>query len=112
MGAILDRLARFVTLRNAIVWARQDMPTTRFLGRNGTGKSCGIIALANGRDDRGRDVVALAPITSRGEIGKCQIDVPLVDLVDLVDRLTIDRGDADALARTVARRAREATAST
>lgn len=91
MGRILDGLAHYAARRNATVWARQDAPDTNYTGRNGAGKAAGLIALEAGDDARGRRVVRLAPITSRGAIATgCGIDVPFADLVALVDRL---RGD-------------------
>jgi hypothetical protein len=53
-----------------------------FFGRNGCLNCRGIIALA-----RDGDTVALQPITSKGEIGRCRIDVPVAALRALVDRL-------------------------
>jgi hypothetical protein len=52
-----------------IDWPVNDNIT--FQGRNGTGKCAGLeIGLMGHR-------VCLSPITSRGKVGNCSIDVPL-----------------------------------
>ncbi len=44
-----------------------------FMGRNGFFKSTGLDVLV----DRQRKIVTLSPITSKGMIGNCAIEVPL-----------------------------------
>ena len=54
---------------------------TRFLGRNGTGLMSGMIV------ERHRDHLSLAPITSRGKVGRAYLLVPLANAGAVADAL-------------------------
>ncbi len=56
-----------------------------FLGRNGDGKCAGFHAepqwSAHG------DVVTIAPITSKGEVARCNMQIPIEALDDVIEAL-------------------------
>lgn len=54
---------------------------TNFLGRNGYFKCSGLDLCKGGLRD---DLVILSPLTSRGYIGRCELDIPFEDLPALI----------------------------
>jgi hypothetical protein len=54
---------------------------TNFLGRNGYMKCSGLDLCKGGLRD---DLLLLSPLTSRGHIGCCELDIPLEDLPALI----------------------------
>jgi hypothetical protein len=64
-----------------------------FTGRNGTAKCCGLTAAVNPPKTR----ITIAPITSRGSIGRCDIDIPATaaavdQLKQLLDAALLEAG--------------------
>ena len=55
--------------------------TTNFTGRNGYMKCSGIDILEC------TDTVMIAPLTSKGNIGRCDITVPYESIPDLIEQL-------------------------
>lgn len=55
--------------------------TTGFLGRNGYMKCSGIDLSSS------TDVVTLSPLTSRGDVGRCNIEIPLDNLPEVIAKL-------------------------
>lgn len=54
-----------------------------FFGRNGYFKSSGISISVDSIDT----TVSLDPITSKGNIGRCRIEIPIEDIPDVVSTL-------------------------
>lgn len=57
-----------------------------FIGRNGYFMSSGIQMIKSAR--RGGDNIELYPITSKGNIGNCLMEIPLEDLDTVIHHLT------------------------
>lgn len=60
--------------------------TTTFLGRNGVFKASGI-ELTHSVTVEGHSVIVIEPITSRGNPGRCNIEIPVEDLPALIAQL-------------------------
>ena len=56
---------------------------THFTGRNGYGKCNGIDLLPL---DHNKSLM-IAPLTSRGDVGRCDIEVPMENLPELIAKL-------------------------
>lgn len=54
----------------------------RFIGRNGYLKQSGIYVYAN------ESLVILQPITSKGEVGRCSMEIPIEYVAALVNILS------------------------
>lgn len=63
-----------------VLFSRQ----TTFLGRNGYMKCSGLDLCQGGLRD---DLVLLAPLTSRGHVGRCELEIQLEDLPALISGL-------------------------
>ena len=65
-----------------------DSPT-RFLGRNGEGKSSGVyVELIPGSISMNRiDTVRFIPLTSRGDLARCEAEVPRQKIGELIELL-------------------------
>ena len=63
--------------------------TTRFLGRNGGGKSSGVyVELIPGSISRNKiDTVRFIPLTSRGDLARCEAEVPREKIGELIELL-------------------------
>lgn len=59
---------------------------TLFLGRNGRWNARGIDICCPSRD-----IVLLRPITTKGDVGRCEIEIPVEHLMQVVDALTDDK---------------------
>ncbi len=67
-----------------ITWPKHQLLT--FTGRNGTGYCTGIELMLFESSEMPR--VMIAPITSRGAAGRCDIDIPIAKLPSLIRELT------------------------
>lgn len=56
---------------------------TFFTGRNGTFKAIGLKIWY----EENVDVFTISPITSKGKIGRCSIDIPKDDVINLITKL-------------------------
>ena len=63
--------------------------TTRFLGRNGGGKSSGVyVELIPGSISMNKiDTVRFIPLTSRGDLARCEAEVPREKIGELIELL-------------------------
>ena len=52
-----------------------------FIGRNGYFKASGLDVYAN------ESIVIVQPITSKGEIGRCSIEIPIENVTALISHL-------------------------
>ena len=59
--------------------------TLSALGRNGHIKQSGIEVM--NREDSHQGHISLSPITSKGDIGRCEIEIPIEDLQQVIDAL-------------------------
>lgn len=60
-----------------VLFSRQ----TNFLGRNGYMNCSGLDLCKGGLRD---DLALLSPLTSRGQVGRCELEIPLEDLPALI----------------------------
>ncbi len=62
---------------------------TRFLGRNGPGKSCGVYVefIPRSISINKIDTVRFTPLTSRGDPARCGVEVPGEKIGELVELL-------------------------
>ncbi len=67
-------------MSNDVKWQR----TTNFTGRNGYAKCSGLEVLPLPHND----TVMLSPLTSRGVVGRCDIEVPVEALPELIAKLS------------------------
>lgn len=65
---------------------RFNGPQTHFLGRNGYFK-CQGVGVELMAPFKGQKIVDIVPITSRGEPGRCAIEVPIEDVPTLIKEL-------------------------
>ncbi len=56
--------------------------TVRFIGRNGYFKQSGIEIAAN------KNIVILQPTTSKGETGRCSIEIPIENVAAVMNALS------------------------
>jgi hypothetical protein len=63
--------------------------TTRFLGRNGGGKSSGVyVELIPGSISMNKvDTVRFIPLTTRGDLARCEAEVPRQKIGELIELL-------------------------
>ena len=63
--------------------------TTRFLGRNGWGKSSGVYVelIPQSISMNKIDTVRFIPLTSRGDLARCEAEVPRDKIGDLIELL-------------------------
>jgi len=58
-----------------------------FTGRNGVGFCCGVNVTLLNYSESCVSRVMLAPITSQGKLGRCDIDIPIKDVPALIKLL-------------------------
>jgi hypothetical protein len=80
-----------------VVWSPSDHPGQDFtwLGRNGCGTCEGLYAGTYG------PTVSLQPITSKGELARCRIDLPLAEFLKLAAAVSAKAGAHNNSAKPV-----------
>jgi hypothetical protein len=74
-----------------ITW---DGGQTKFLGRNGSGWCAGLFFLFVRKNGAGVPSVTLRPVTSRGLLARCQIEVPMSAVPEFVSALEAVHADS------------------
>jgi hypothetical protein len=74
-------------MRDMVTWSR----TTNFTGRNGGCKCSGVELLSLEHNKS----VMVSALTGRGDVGRCDIEIPLEALPDLIAKLELIRRHAD-----------------
>jgi len=64
----------------------KDCTRTSFIGRNGFGKQSGIEILPVGIPTP-EQVITISPITGKGNIANCSLDIPIADIPEVINAL-------------------------
>ena len=82
MGALLGGEER--EMNATVKFNRPKDDTAMFLGRNGYFTCVGVEIF----DMTFRKVVEISPITSKGKVGRCYIQIPIGNLPEVIEKLS------------------------